>query len=397
MIIATDMEHAEEANEQLPQLLPYHDVVAMGADQADYYLSDLPGVLPDENNTVAVLYTSGTTGRPKGVMLSHHNLIANAISGYGVAPEEEQEEQKERQLAILPLAHAFGILVSNVAYLSGATIVMHTRFDPQAVIASIERHRITSFAGVPAMFIALLNTPDVEKHDLSSLQYCVSGSAPLPVSVLERFQERFHCQIREGYGLSESSAALTGHGANIPIKPGTVGKALPGVELLIVDETGQPLPAGNIGEVIARGPNIMQGYYAMPDETRATLRAGWLYSGDMGHLDEDGYLTIVERKKDLIIRGGFNVYPRDVEEVLSKHPAVIEAAVIGIPSERMGEDVKAIVVTREPIAAGTLIAFCQQYLANYKTPSQIEFINALPRNTVGKIDKKVLRASSIGL
>jgi long-chain acyl-CoA synthetase len=247
------------------------------------------------------------------------------------------------------------------------------------------------------MFIALLNTPDIEKYDTSSLQYCGSGSAPLPVSVMEHFQERFHCSIREGYGLSEASAALTTHGADMPIKPGTVGKPLPGVELLIVDETGHPLPVGSIGEVIAKGPNIMQGYYAMPDETHATLRDGWLYSGDMGRIDEDGYLTIVERKKDLIIRGGFNVYPRDVEEVLNKHPAVIEAAVIGIPSELMGEDVKAIVVTREPITAETLIAFCQQYLANYKTPSQIEFINALPRNTVGKIDKKVLRASSIGL
>ncbi len=388
-LVVTDLDHSTEATDHLPQLLPYTDVVAIGANQVDYYLTDLPGVLPSENNTAAILYTSGTTGRPKGVMLSHKNLVANAISGHSTAPSNERAG---KQLAVLPLAHAFGILTANVSYLAGATIVMHQRFDPKAVLADIERHSITSFAGVPAMFVALLNTPGAEQYDTSSLEYCVSGSAPLPVSVLERFEQLFHCQIREGYGLSESSAALTGHAADIEVKPGTVGKALPGIELQIVDELGQPLPAGEIGEVIARGPNIMQGYYDMPDETRVALRNGWLYSGDMGSLDEDGYLTIVERKKDLIIRGGFNIYPRDVEEVLNRHPAVIEAAVIGVPSERMGEEVKAFVSTREPVTAEELIAFCQQHLANYKTPSQVEFVNALPRNNVGKIDKKILRA-----
>jgi long-chain acyl-CoA synthetase len=204
-------------------------------------------------------------------MLSHRNLIANAKSGHDT---EASSVRESNQLAILPLAHAFGILTSNVSYLSGATIIMHPRFDPQTVLASIARNSISSFAGVPAMFIALLNTPDAEKYDTSSLRYCVSGSAPLPVSVLERFEQRFHCEIREGYGLSESSAALTGHGSTVPVKPGTVGKPLSGVELLIVDPSGDPLPIGELGEVIARGPNIMQGYYNLPAETRQALRAG---------------------------------------------------------------------------------------------------------------------------
>jgi len=387
-IIVSDLASTDET-EQQPQLVAYRDVITMGEKQAGYYLADLPGVLPSENNTAVILYTSGTTGHPKGVMLSHRNLISNARAGHGI----EEAESENRQLAILPLAHSFGILTSNVAYLSGATLIMHPRFNPQAVLASIEQHKITSFAGVPAMFVALLNTPEAERYDTSSLRYCVSGSAPLPVSVLERFQERFHCQIREGYGLSEAGPALSGHAADIAIKPGTVGKALPGVELRIVDEADQPVPTSEVGEITARGANIMQGYYAMPEETRTTLRNGWLYTGDMGRLDDEGYLTIVERKKDLIIRGGFNIYPRDVEEVLDSHPAIIEAAVIGIPSERMGEEVKAIVVAREPVTVESLMAYCQEHLANYKTPSQIVFVDALPRNNVGKIDKKILRMS----
>ena len=268
---------------------------------------------------------------------------------------------------------------------------MHPRFDITAVLSAIERHRIVAFAGVPAMFVALLYTPDADKYDTSSLQYCVSGSAPLPLEVLRGFEQKYHCPIREGYGLSEGSAALTGHGADMELKAGSVGKPLADVELRIVDENDNPLPSGEIGEVIARGPNVMVGYYNMPEETKAALRNGWLYTGDMGRLDEDGYLYIVERKKDLIIRGGFNIYPRDIEEVLMTHPAVMEAAVVGVPSERMGEEVKAYVVTRPPVSAEELMAYSRERLANYKTPSQIEFIDVLPRNGIGKIDKKELR------
>lgn len=371
------------------EILPYKEVVARGAANADDYLDDLPGVDLTPDDTAVILYTSGTTGNPKGVELTHRNVISNTVAGRGESTNGEQETNV--QLAILPLAHAFGLTVSNVGYLSGTKFIMHPRFDTNAVLSAIERHHVNAFAGVPAMFVALLYTPDAEKYDTSSLSYCVSGSAPLPLAILEGFQKKFGCQILEGYGLSEATTVLTGHSQNIPVKPGSVGKPVSGVELRIVDENDRDVPVGEVGEIIARGPNIMKGYYNMPDATATTLRNGWLHTGDMGRFDEDGYLYIVERKKDLIIRGGFNIYPRDVEEVLNSHPAVIESAVIGVPSERMGEEVKAFVVKRGEVDAETLKAYCREKLANYKTPGELEFLDILPRNGVGKIDKKELR------
>ncbi len=369
--------------------ISYKNVVARGSANADNYLGDLEGVALTPDDTAVILYTSGTTGNPKGVELTHRNIISNTVAGRG--EETEGEREISIQLAILPLAHAFGLTVSNVGYLSGTRFIMHPRFDTNAVLSAIERHRVNAFAGVPAMFVALLYTPDAEKYDTSSLRYCVSGSAPLPLAVLEGFQKKFGCQILEGYGLSEATTVLTGHRLEMPVKPGSVGKPVAGVELRIVEEHDRDVPVGEVGEVIARGPNIMKGYYQMPDATATTLRNGWLHTGDMGKFDEDGYLYIVERKKDLIIRGGFNIYPRDVEEVLNSHPAVIESAVIGVPSERMGEEVKAFVVRRGDVDAETLKAYCREKLANYKTPGEIEFVDLLPRNGVGKIDKKELR------
>ncbi len=372
------------------EIMAYRDVIARGSSRADDYLHDLEGVDLSPDDTAVILYTSGTTGNPKGVELTQRNIISNTVAGKG-SDSGEQAQEYNAQLAILPLAHAFGLTVSNVGYLGGVTFVMHPRFDTTAVLSAIERHRIKAFAGVPAMFVALLYTPDTEKYDTSSLTYCVSGSAPLPLAILEGFEKKFGCRILEGYGLSEATTVLTGHNLDMPIKPGSVGKPVAGVELRIVDENEQEVAVGEIGEVIARGPNIMKGYYHMPDATASALRHGWLHTGDMGKFDEDGYLYIVERKKDLIIRGGFNIYPRDVEEALNSHPAVIESAVIGIPSERMGEEVKAFVVARGDVDAETLKAYCREKLANYKTPSVIEFVDVLPRNAVGKIDKKELR------
>ena len=382
----------EQQDKPGPKVQAYSDVVAKGGSNADRYLTDLEGVALSQEDTAVILYTSGTTGNPKGVVLTHRNIVSNAISGRGA---DNVTRVGDVQLAVLPLAHAYGIVASNVAYLSGVTLVMLPRFDTTAVLSAIERHRVMGFAAVPAMLVALLYTPDADKYDTSSLQYCVSGSAPLPVAVLEGFEQKFGCRILEGYGLSEASAVLTGHGVNMLRKPGSVGKPTQGIEVLVVDENDQPVPVGEIGEVIARGPNIMKGYYNMPEETEAALRNGWLYTGDMGRFDEDGYLYIVERKKDLIIRGGLNIYPRDVEEVLNSHPAVIEAAVVGVPSERMGEEVKAFVVLSAAVDAETLKAYCREALANYKTPSEIEFVNSLPRNAVGKIDKKELRSRHV--
>ncbi len=395
-IISTGIE-VEERDESRPYIIhAYKDVLAEGVVYADRYLEDLEGVSLSPDDTAVILYTSGTTGHPKGVVLTHRNVVSNSVANQGSASGDEEETAgSEVQLAILPLAHAYGLTASNIAYLSGTKIVMHPRFDTTAVLSAIERHRIVAFAGVPAMFVALLYTPDADTYDTSSLSYCVSGSAPLPLAVLEGFEQKFGCQLLEGYGLSEATTVLTAPGQNMPRKPGSVGKPIPGVQVLVVDQNDMPVPAGEVGEVIARGPNIMQGYYNMPEETRSALRNGWLHTGDMGRFDEDGYLYIVERKKDLIIRGGFNIYPRDIEEVLNRHQDVIESAVIGIPSERMGEEVKAFVVTRTEVDAETLKAYCRVSLANYKTPVEIEFVNALPRNAVGKIDKKELRRSHV--
>lgn len=378
------------------QVHKYSDVVTSGADFAERYLENLPGVSSTSDDAAVIIYTSGTTGRPKGVVLTHRNVVSNATTSRGAGPVEGgPEPEPQRHLAILPLAHSYGLVALNVSYLSGAMCVMHPRFDTTAVLSAIERHRINGFAGVPAMFVALLYSPDADNYDTSSLVQCVSGSAPLPLAVLEGFEKKYNCRILEGYGLSEASAVLTAHSAEIERKAGSVGKPIAGVELLVVDENDQPLPTGQAGEIIARGPNIMREYYNLPEETQAALRGGWLHTGDMGYIDEDGYVFIVERKKDLIIRGGFNIYPRDVEEVLNRHPAVVESAVVGVPSERMGEEVKAFVVTREEIDAETLKAYCREALANYKTPSEIEFISFLPRNPVGKIDKKELRKQHV--
>ncbi len=344
---------------------------------------------PDDH--AVILYTSGTTGRPKGVLLSHRNLISNALVSL---PADPEQTKGKAVLGVLPLAHAYGITVSNIMYLTGSKVVMVPRFDVEQVFQLIEKHRVAAFSGVPAMFVAMLSFPDAEKYDTSSLEYCTSGSAPLPVSVLEEFERRFRCPIREGYGLSEATTIVTAHREDMPRKPGSVGKPIEGVEVRIVDEQSRDVPVGEIGELIVRGPNVMQQYYNMPEETERALRNGWLYTGDMARMDEDGYVYIVERKKDLIIRGGFNIYPRDVEEVLQRHPAVMECAVVGVPSERMGEEVKAYVVLQDgkQATAEELKAFAQQYLANYKTPSFIEFLPALPRNAVGKIDRKLLRS-----
>jgi long-chain acyl-CoA synthetase len=392
-IISAGTESEERDESRTYTVHAYEDVVKSGAAYADHYLEDLEEVSLSPDDPAVILYTSGTTGNPKGVLLTHRNVVSNAASSSSV--EEGTPPVHDVQLAILPLAHAYGLVASNVGYLSGVVAVLHPRFDTTAVLSAIERYHVNAFAGVPAMFVALLYTPDADKFDTSSLRYCVSGSAPLSLAILEGFEKKFGCPILEGYGLSEASAVLTGHGQDMPRKPGSVGKPISGVEILIVDANDDPLPVGEIGEVIARGPNIMQGYYNMPDETQAALRNGWLHTGDMGRFDEDGYLYIVERKKDLVIRGGFNIYPRDIEEVLNRHPAVIESAVIGIPSERMGEEVKAFVVTRTDVDAETLKTFCRESLANYKTPSEIEFVSALPRNAVGKIDKKELRRSHV--
>jgi long-chain acyl-CoA synthetase len=344
----------------------------------------------DDGELAVVLYTAGTTGRPKGVALSHGNLAANARA----AASLYELDRTAWSLMVLPLSHSYGLTVMNAGSILGTRGVLLRWFHPEGVLESIQRHRVESMAGVPTMFVYLLHYPDAHRFDTSSMRSWGSGAAPLPLEIVEPFEKKFGGRLLEGYGLTEASPVVSAHRFSGVRKLGSVGQPIPGVEVAIMDDADAALPVGEIGEVCVRGPNVMQGYYRLAEETARTLRNGWLHTGDMGRLDADGYLYVVERKKDLIIRGGFNIYPREVEDVLYAHPAVAEAAVVGMRDPLMGEEVLAFVAlkTGTAVDAGALIAFCQARLAKYKCPRQVRFVDALPKSPIGKILRKELRA-----
>jgi long-chain acyl-CoA synthetase len=343
-----------------------------------------------DDDLAALLYTAGTTGQPKGVALSHGNLVANARA----AASLYELEREQWSLAVLPLSHSYGLTLMNTGSVLGTRAVMLRWFNPELVLETIERYRVQYMAGVPTMYVYLLNHPDAGRFDTSSMRAWGSGAAPLPVEIVEPFEKRFGGRILEGYGLTEAGPVVSAHRLSGERRLGSVGQPIPGVEVTVVDDQDRALAAGDIGEVCVRSPAVMLGYHGMPEETARVLRHGWLHTGDMGRLDADGYLYIVERKKDLIIRGGFNIYPREVEEVLYAHPAVAEAGVVGRPDALMGEEVRAFVVlkTGEQATADDLLAFCRTRLAKFKCPREIRFVEALPKSPIGKILKKELRA-----
>ena len=353
--------------------------------------ADTPSTVERADDDLAViLYTAGTTGRPKGVALSHANLAANARA----AAILYELDRTAWGLVVLPLSHSYGLTVMNAASILGTRGVLLRWFNPEGVLEAIQRYRVASMSAVPTMFVYLLHYPDADRFDTSSMRVWGSGAAPLPLEIVEPFERRFGGRILEGYGLTEASPVVSAHRLSGVRKLGSVGQPIPGVEVTIRDEADHPLPAGELGEVCVRGPNVMLGYYRLPEETARTVREGWLHTGDMGRLDGDGYLYLVERKKDLIIRGGFNIYPREVEEVLYAHPAVAEAAVVGMRDPLMGEDVLAFVALKPGATteAAALIGFCEERLARYKCPKQVRFLDALPKSPVGKILRKELRS-----
>lgn len=400
VITATDMLGKVEA--QIGVLPTLHHVLLVdgGGDGKTRSLAAETVGEPDAFPTVdrrpddlaVILYTSGTTGVPKGVALSHDNLESNARA----AASLNELGRDEWAVAVLPLSHSYGLTVMNAGHILGSRAALLRWFHPEAVLLTIQEFRAVSMSAVPTMLIYLLNYPEAGRFDTRSMRIWGSGAAPLPVEIVEPFERKFGGQILEGYGLTEASPVVSAHRLSGPRKIGSVGRAIPGVEVSIQDDLDRPLPAGELGEVCVRGRNVMVGYYRNPEETARTVRAGWLHTGDMGRLDHDGFLFIVERKKDLIIRGGFNIYPREVEEVLYAHPKVAEAAVVGMKDPLMGEDVLAFVVLRsgERASAEEIGAFCEGRLARFKCPKQIRFVDSLPKSPIGKILRKELRTQA---
>ena len=360
--------------------------------------AELYGPLPDENGVVALFYTSGSTGGPKGVMLTHKNLYANALHGMVALAIT-------RDWVWLHAAPMFHVADATVVYslvMQGARSCFMPAFDPEACLKAIERYRVTHTFVVPTMLNAMVNHSAFERYDTSSLRMMVYGASPMPLDLLRRALEKLRCPFAQGYGLSEASPTLTYLGPEdhtlenadrefAPVK--SAGRPLMGVELRVVDGMDRELPPGVVGEVVARGDNIMKGYWNQPAITADTLRDGWLHTGDMGTLDARGYLYILDRKKDMIKPGGENVYSPEVESMIASHPEVLEVAVIGVPDERWGETIKAVAV-RRPGSALTeveLIDHCRERMAHFKCPTSVDFMETLPKGGTGKVQKTVLR------
>ncbi|WP_242214607.1 long-chain-fatty-acid--CoA ligase [Bacillus cereus group sp. BfR-BA-01383] len=345
-----------------------------------------------ENDLALLQYTGGTTGFPKGVMLTHKNLVSNTLMGahwlYNCT------EGEEVILGVLPFFHVYGMTaVMNLSIMQGYKMVLIPKFDMKMVFEAIKKHKVTLFPGAPTIYIALLNSPLLKEYDISSIQACISGSAPLPVEVQEEFERVTGGKLVEGYGLTESSPVTHGNFLWEKRVPGSIGVPWPDTEAIIMSlETGEALPPGEIGEIVVKGPQIMKGYWNKPEETAAVLQDGWLHTGDVGYMDEAGFFYVKDRKKDMIVASGFNVYPREVEEVLYEYEKVQEVVTIGVPDPYRGETVKAFVVLKEgaECTEEELDKFARKYLAAYKVPKVYEFRSELPKTTVGKILRRVL-------
>ncbi|MBA3533445.1 MAG: long-chain fatty acid--CoA ligase [Ardenticatenales bacterium] len=348
--------------------------------------------MPDD--TAVILYTSGTTGQPKGAELTHFNMFFNALYA---ADKLVQVTPDDVFMAVLPLFHSFGqTCVMNAGIYGGVTITMLPRFEPDKALAIMARDGATLFAGVPTMYWALLNTPGKEQFIepiRKTLRLCSSGGSAMPVELMRQFEETFGVTILEGFGLSETSPVATFNTSKEARKPGSIGTAIWGTEVKIFDEHDREVPRGERGEIVIRGHNVMKGYLGRPEATAECMRNGWFHSGDIGYMDEDDYIFIVDRKKDMILRGGFNVYPRELEEVLMMHPAVSLVAVVGVSDEKLGEEIKAYIVRKPDISVteDELSAWCQENMAAYKYPRFIEFRDELPMTATGKILKRELR------
>ncbi len=347
-----------------------------------------------DEDTAVILYTSGTTGKPKGAELTHRNLLRNAEVAARMTCGIETGDVA---LGALPLFHSFGQTVSmNASVRQGATLSLLAKFDPGEVLEIIERDRVSHLYGVPTMYATLLNYPGRDDHDVSSLRICVTGGAPMPVEILRGFEEAFGCELLEGYGLSETSPVASSNHPGRPRKPGSIGTPIEGVEMKVVDPDDQEVPRGEVGEIVIRGHNVMKGYWQRPEATAEAMRGGWFHSGDVARVDEDGYFFIVDRKKDMIIRGGYNVYPREVEEILYEHPKIREVAVLGMPDSKWGEEIGAAIVLHpgEELSGEEVSEYVRERIAAYKYPRVVWFLEELPKGPTGKLLKRDIEVPS---
>lgn len=354
-----------------------------------------------KDDVATIIYTSGTTGNPKGAMITHGNVYFDSRNGaeaLGLMSSKGENLAGDdfSILVVLPISHIYGLTVTIMSYLLKAKLVLLSRFVPDEILQLIESKQIKMFSGVPTMYQFMASHSGDRKYNVSSVKLWLSGASALSKETRRAFEGQFDVTIIEGYGLTESTSSFSVQHADRPIKENSVGQALPNVEVNVFDSAGNILESGTIGELAIKGPNVMKGYYRMEKETAEVLKDGWLLTGDIGYIDEDGDIFIVERKNDLIIRGGFNIYPSEVEEVLLEHPSVSDVGVIGIPDLEFGETVKAFVVLKpeQDVSKQALIEFCEGKLATYKIPENIEFIEELPKNDLGKILRKELRTLS---
>ena len=382
-LMVADEASAQKLHDSGPRIIAASELTSPAPPEVPPPLSADPGA------PALLIYTSGTTGQPKGVILDHASISATAR----LVADWFEMTSDARSLLVLPMFHVDGILVSVVSpLLAGGSTVIGQRFDAATFWAAVAEARPSFFSAVPTMYARLASLPGGQP-DTSSLRFAICGAAPMPAKLIGQFEQRYGVPVVEGYGQTECTVCCTSNPVHGKRKPGTVGLPLPGVAVTVADDQDRPLPAGQVGQVVVRGPNVMRGYLRKPEESAEVLHGGWLHTGDVGRFDQDGYLTLVDRIKDLIIRGGENIYPKEIEDVLYTHPAVLEAAVVGQPDPVLGEQPVAFVVLRHGNHASPadLIEHCRGSLARYKVPREVYIENALPKNAIGKFDKRALR------